>query len=89
MSTFLYMVFLLTVGVASFIYYGVQLSMGEDFYFINEPFQIETFSEAFPFFVIAATIITLLLGLFVLEIFAVISASMKASEGKAYKYPLT
>jgi uncharacterized protein len=88
-STFLYAVFLITVGVTAFIFYGVKLSMGEGLDFDQEVFHWSNFSETIPFIAIAATIITLLLGLFVLELFAVISASIKASEGKTYKYPLT
>lgn len=88
-STFLYMTFLIAVGAAFFVFFGLKKGMGELFFNDEDSFVVDTFSDAMPFIIIAGILATLLLGLFVLELFAVINASIKANEGKDYKYPLT
>lgn len=88
-STFLYMVFLLTVGAVLFVVLGLRKGMEEMFFNGQDSFVVETFSDAMPFLVTGGVIAILLLGLFVLELFAVINASIKANEGKEYTYPLT
>ncbi len=88
-STFLYTIFLVAVGAATFLYFGLKFSIGEPFFLEEDSFVIDKFSDALPFFIIIGILGILLLGLFVLELFAVINASIKANEGQLYHYPLT
>lgn len=88
-STFLYTIFLVAVGAATFLYFGLKFSIGEPFFLEEDSFVIDKFSDALPFFIIISILGILLLGLFVLELFAVINASIKANEGQLYNYPLT
>ena len=88
-SMFLYTVFIIAVGVATFIYFGMKFTIGEPLFFEEDSFVIENFSDALPFFLIAGVLGIILLGLFILELFAVINASIKANEGQLYNYPLT
>jgi len=88
-STFLYTIFLVAVGAATFVYFGLKFSIGEPFFLEEDSFVIDKFSDALPFFITIGILGILLLGLFVLELFAVINASIKANEGQLYNYPLT
>ncbi len=63
--------------------------MAEPLFFVKDSFVIENFSDGLPFFIIMGIGGIILLGLFILELFAVIMASIRASEGKLYNYPLT
>ncbi|WP_298526426.1 DUF4870 domain-containing protein [uncultured Christiangramia sp.] len=87
-STFLYTVLLVTIGGATFLYFALKFNLVEPL-MTNDSFEVNQFSEALPFIIIMGILGILLLGLFVLEIFAVISASLSANEGKEYCYPLT
>lgn len=89
LSIFLYSVFLIAAGAVTILFFGLQLGAGEPFYFGDDQFMLGDFSKAIPFIVIISILGIILLGLFILEIFTVISASISAHEGKAYKYPLT
>lgn len=88
-SLFLYFILLVCLGIAGVLFLGARLSMERPFIISEEHLQLENFSQALPFFILIGTFGVLILGLFILEIFAVISASLKASEGELYKYPLT
>ncbi|APG59792.1 DUF4870 domain-containing protein [Christiangramia salexigens] len=88
-SMFLYTVFLVAVGAAAMVYFGIKLSLGQAFFMEHGPEFPGNFSDALPFIITAGILGILLLGLFILELFAVISASLKASEGKLYNYPLS
>lgn len=88
-STFLYTIFLLAVGAATFLFFGIQFTTDHLWFFHQDSFQVTKFSDALPFFVVIVTVGLLLLGLFVLEIFCVIMAAMNASEGKPYNFPIT
>ncbi|MCG9972725.1 DUF4870 domain-containing protein [Christiangramia crocea] len=88
-SIFLYSVFLLAAGAVTFIYFGIKFSIKEPLFLHEDSFIIESFTDALPFFIIIGVFGLLLLGLFILELFAVINASIRASEGKLYNYPLT
>ncbi len=88
-SMFLYFILLVCIGVAGVIFWGVHFNL-EDPFIISEVF----ISAGHPknlisLFVFAAILGLLLLGLFLLDIVAVILATIKASEGHLYKYPLT
>ncbi|AVR46084.1 DUF4870 domain-containing protein [Christiangramia fulva] len=88
-SLFLYTIFLVTVGAALFLFFGIRFSMIEPFFFEHDHFEVHEFSHAIPFIVSAVILGIIFLGLFILEIFAVIMASIRASEGEIYHYPLT
>lgn len=88
-SLYLYSVLLFSIAVAGVILIGVNLDidntfrMDHHFNFSGNPF------EATPLLIFVLTMIFLLLSLFVLNLYGVISATVKAFEGKSYKYPLT
>ena len=88
-SMFLYTIFIVCLGVAAMIFFGLRLSL-EELRMLDEPsIQLTEIGQAVPFIIILSILGTILLALFILEIFTVISASLKASEGKPYQYPLT
>jgi len=88
-SMFLYFIFLVCIGVAGVIFWGVHFNLNgpliisEDFISAGNP------KNLISLFVFAAVLGLLLLGLFMLDIVAVILATIKASEGKLFKYPFT
>tara|TARA_B100000929_G_scaffold257929_1_gene220903 strand:- start:257 stop:793 length:537 start_codon:yes stop_codon:yes gene_type:complete len=88
-STFLYTIFILAVGAVTFVYFGMKFTIGEPLFIEQDSFVVDNFSEALPFIIIIGVLGLLLLGLFVLELFAVINASIKANDGELYNYPLT
>ena len=88
-SMFLYTIFVIAVGAATFIYFGMRFTIGESLYFDQHSFGIENFSDTLPFLIIAGILGIILLGLFILELFAVINASIRANDGQLYNYPLT
>ena len=88
-STFLYTIFIVAVGAANFVYYGMKFTIGVPLFFEQDSFVIDKFSDAMPFIIIMTVLALLLLGLFILELFAVINASIKANDGEIYHYPLT
>ncbi|MFD1095637.1 DUF4870 domain-containing protein [Salegentibacter chungangensis] len=88
-SLFLYIILLVCLGIAGIIFLGAKLSLERPFIISEEQVHLENFSQAMPFLILVSTFGVLILGLFILEVYAVISASLKASEGKLYKYPLT
>lgn len=88
-SMFLYTVFIIAIAAVTFVYFGMKFTIGEPIFFEQDSFVIENFSDALPFFIIAGVLALILLGLFILELFAVINASIRANEGKLYNYPLT
>ena len=88
-SMFLYSVLIVSVAVASLVYFGLKVSLNEPYFMENGPGHLNDFTQAIPFITIVGIFGILLLALFVLELFAVINASIKASEGQLYNYPLT
>lgn len=88
-SMFLYTVLIVSLGIAAIVYFGLKLSLNDPYFIEHGPSHLNDFSQAIPFFTIIGIFGILLLALFVLELFAVINASIKASEGKPYNYPLT
>lgn len=88
-STFLYFIVLLCMGLAGIISFGINFIDDQPF-FISEKFiRIEEIGKAVPFLFFIGIIGTLLGALFILEIVCVITATIKASEGKSYQYPIT
>ncbi|MDT0678358.1 DUF4870 domain-containing protein [Autumnicola musiva] len=86
-SIFLYTILLGVLGIAILILFGVSLSF-DTLYVYNDHIRMDNFQEFIPLIVISGIFGTLILSLIILEIYAVISASLKASEGEFYKYPL-
>ncbi|MEG9328355.1 DUF4870 domain-containing protein [Salinimicrobium catena] len=89
LSLYLYSIFLIMLGVAGVILIGLNLNFEEPFYFNDHSRVIGNPAEAMPLIIFALVIILLLLTLFVLNIYGVISATIKANEGELYQYPLT
>ena len=88
LSIFFYMVLLIAVTVVAGLF--IAANSGIDYMaFPEDIFRISRFTDAFPFLVLLTIGGVLLLGLFILELVCVISATVKASEGKDYQYPLT
>lgn len=88
LSIFFYMILLIAVTVAAGLF--IAAKSGIDYVaFPEDIFRISRFPDAFPFLVLITIAGILLLGLFILELVCVISATVKASEGKDYQYPLT
>lgn len=88
-SLFLYVFFLIMIGIAGALIIGLNMNFEGSFY-INEHRQwIGNPLEASPVIIYIMTMALLLLALFALNLYAVVSATIKAGEGQLYKYPLT
>lgn len=87
-SLFLYTILLFSIGLAIVVFQALRLGLdipiviGADQLYINE------LGQAISIIVTIAVFAILLAALFFLEIFAVISASIKASNGENYSFPL-
>ncbi len=88
-SVFLYFILVVCLGIAGFILLAADFHYEESFIPAKNLFAISDFSEALPFVILAAILAIVLLALFVLEIFGVVNASIKASNGALYSYPLS
>ncbi|WP_373059265.1 DUF4870 domain-containing protein [Zunongwangia sp. H14] len=86
-SMFLYFILLVLSGLALLILMGVNLSTSAPLYIDSNHIHAKNVQDFIPLIIVAISIGTLILGLFLLEIYAVISASLRASEGELYKYP--
>lgn len=87
-SFFLYVLFVVLVAIAGAVIIGVNLNM-ENFYWNEHGNFIGNPENATPVIVYVMAMVCLLLSLLVLNLYAVVSATVKAGEGKLYKYPLT
>lgn len=88
-SLFLYSLFLIMTAVAGAVLLGLSMDFEGSFY-LNEHRQwIGNPFEATPVVVYVMIMTLLLLSLFVLFIYATVSATIKAGEGKLYNYPLS
>lgn len=88
-SVFLYFIFLVCIGIAGVIFWGVHFNL-EDPFIISEDYISTGHPEnILSLFIFGGVLILLLIALFILDIVAVISATIKASEGQSYKYPLS
>ena len=88
-SLFLYAFFLIMIGIAGAILIGININFDGSFY-MNEHHQwIGNPLDASPVIIYVMTMAFLLLALFVLNIYGVVSATIQAGEGRLYKYPLT
>ena len=88
-SLFLYFIALLFFGIAGILIYAFTTSPQETFLITGDSVQISSLPEAMPLLLFEATIILLLVILVILNIYAVISATIKAGEGEKYHYPLS
>ena len=88
-SLYLYTILILAVGFAGVIIMAMTLSVEEPFHFDHHFNPFRTPGEALPIILFVVAMGLLLLGILILNIVAVISATMKAGEGEYYKYPLT
>lgn len=88
-SIYLYAIALILLTVAGVLILGSSIGLEEPFYWDRSFRHIGTPSEAMPLILYAVFMGLLMLSLFVLNIYAVISATVKAGEGEYYKYPLT
>src|SRR5680860_524721 len=87
-SIFLYFTFIISATISALFITAAKLGVSENLVIRGE-MEIHEFSMFFPFLIILVIAGVLLLGLFVLEFFSVISATIKAGDGKLYKYPLS
>ncbi|MDT0687609.1 DUF4870 domain-containing protein [Autumnicola psychrophila] len=86
-SIFLYSILLVVLGLAGLTL--IVLNLDPEIFLHRLPeFVIDDLQQALSAIILVIVFATLLLALFVLEIFAVISASLKANEGELYNYPL-
>ncbi len=88
-SIFLYFILLVCLSLAGIIFFGVRMESINHIFFHNQFHEFFRVIDALPILIFLGVMGTLLLGLLVLEIVAVITATVKASEGKYYEYPLT
>ncbi|NJW51501.1 DUF4870 domain-containing protein [Salinimicrobium oceani] len=87
-SLFLYSFFLIMAGVAGALLLGISLDFEGSFYMNEHQQWIGNPFEATPVVVFIMIMLLLLLSLFVLFIYATVSATVRAGEGKLYNYPL-
>ncbi len=88
-SMFLYFILLVCIGVAGVIFWGVHFNLDDPFIISEDFISTGHPRNLISLFVFGAILGFLLVGLFILDIVAVILATIKASEGQLYKYPLT
>ncbi len=88
-SMFLYFILLVCIGVAGVIFWGVHFNLDDPLIISENYISTGHPNNLISLFVFGAILGLLLVGLFVLDIVAVILATIKASEGQLYKYPLT
>lgn len=88
-SLYLYTVFLIAVGFAGAVIIGYSTNITEPFYFTDDFNLAGTPGEALPIIIYIAILAMIFLGLLIVNIVGVISATMKAGEGEYYSYPLS
>ncbi len=88
-SIFLYFVLLICVGISGLIILGLDVFQNTPFLRYEDPRYWLQSASTIPVIILIGILGLLMLALFILEIVAVIKATIKASEGKFYHYPLT
>lgn len=88
LSIFFYMIIIGCSAVAGILITGLGSEIGH-FSIPADLIKLITIPAVFPLLIIIIIASVLLLGLFILEFACVIAATVKASEGNYYKYPLT
>ncbi|HET8855463.1 MAG TPA: DUF4870 domain-containing protein [Salinimicrobium sp.] len=87
-SIYLYLVLLICAGLASLVFIGVS-SPDEHLIFFTEDFLEDGFRSTLPVLISLTVSGVLLSALLIFELICVITATVKSSEGKYYKYPLS
>ncbi len=88
-SIFLYFIILVCMGIAGIVFLGIELSMHEPFFVSEEFITFGNLTAAIPLLLYIGFIGLLLLALLILDVISVVTATMKASEGHPYHYPLS
>ncbi|RMB63916.1 DUF4870 domain-containing protein [Dokdonia sinensis] len=90
LSMFLYLIGIAVLTIPFIIYQAFRLEgTNSHFYFNPEPHINGDLDQLSALIIVLLVAGTIAIGLFILEVITVISAAIAASEGKAYKYPLT
>ncbi len=87
-SLFLYAFFLIMLGIAGAIILGINLNFDATFYLNEHKHWIGNPFEATPVIIYVLVMLLLVLSLFILNIYAAVTATIRAGEGKLYNYPL-
>lgn len=88
-SLFLYSIFILATGLAIIVFQAVRLGEDASFAFGPNTFEFQELQHAISIMITLGIFALLLLVLFILEIFAVITAAIKANNGEDYNFPLS
>jgi len=88
-SMFLYFVLTVAIGIAGVVIMGMNISDQGPLFFSEDSIRVENLNGAIPLIVFMIVVGMILLGLFITDIVAVISATIKAKDGEFYKYPIT
>ena len=88
-SLYLYTILLIFLGFSGAFIMALSMNLVEPFNLDKDFNPFATPGEAMPLIIFIVAMALLLLGLLILNIISVISATMKAGEGQYYKYPLT
>ncbi|PKD19211.1 hypothetical protein APR41_16610 [Salegentibacter salinarum] len=88
-SLFLYTILILAVGISIILFQAIRLGGDVPFAIGPDHFYIDEMGQAISIVITISVFAILLSLLFFIEIFAVISASIKASNGENYSFPLS
>jgi len=88
-SMFLYFVLVAAIGISGVVIMGMQMSDHGPFIINHDFIEMNHIGKAIPLVIFMIVIGIILLGLFIIDIVAVISATIKAKDGLYYKYPIT
>lgn len=88
-SIFLYFILLLCIGIAGVVLMGMELGLADPLIISEHSVKFARAAEAIPFLIIIGIVGTLMLTLLIFEIVVVITATIKASEGQFYQYPIS
>ncbi|WP_037314878.1 DUF4870 domain-containing protein [Salegentibacter sp. Hel_I_6] len=88
-SLFLYTVLIVATGIAIILFQAIRLDAQFPFVIGPDQFYIDEMGQAISIVITITVFAILLSALFILELFAVISASIKASNGENYSFPLS
>ncbi len=87
-SLFLYTILVLAIGISIILFQAIRLGSDVPFVIGPEQFYIDEMGQAISIVITIIVFAIILSALFFLEIFAVISASIRASNGENYSFPL-
>ncbi|MBZ9630117.1 DUF4870 domain-containing protein [Salegentibacter sp. LM13S] len=87
-SLFLYTILVLAIGISIILFQAIRLGGDVPFIIGPEQFYIDEIGQAISIVITIIVFAIILSALFFLEIIAVISASIRASNGENYSFPL-